>query len=262
MNSIQCSQCIYWVHKKCSGVRGRLAEDPDYVCPRCCDQAQPIDNRPVTQVDVDETLLDVESNFCYLGDMLCAGGGCKLAIVTRCSTAWGKFKRLLPILTSKHVSLRTRGKVFNACVRSALLHGSETWAPTAPDLQRLRRNDRSMVRWICGVRDDDKVSVDTLCAMLGVQEVTAALGTGRLRWYGHVARSSSCINSITSMTIPSARRRGRPKKTWSECVRADMKMCGLGSIDPLNREAWGLGVRYSSHLLPTPVPGTLAAVEK
>ena len=141
-------------------------------------------------------------------------------------------------------------------------HGSETWAPTASDLQRLRRNDRSMVRWICGVRDDDEVSSDSLCAMLGVQEVTAALCTRGLRWYGHVARSSSCINSITSMTIPSARRRGRPKKTWSECVKTDMKMCSLGSIDPLNREVWGLGVRHSSHLLPTPVPGTPAAVEK
>ena len=143
------------------------------------------------------------------------------------------------------MSLRTRGKVFNACVRSALLHGSETWAPTAPDLQRLHRNDRSMVRWICGVRDDDEVSSDSLCAILGVQEVTAALRTRRLRCYGHVAGSSSCINSITSMTIPSARRRGRPKKTWSECVKTDMKMCSLGSIDPLNREAWGLGVRHS-----------------
>ena len=210
VNSIQCSQCMYCVHKKCSGVRGRLAEDPDYVCQRCCDQALPIDNRPVTQVDVDGTQLDVESNFCYLGDMLCAGEDAKLAIVTRCSTAWGKFKRLLPILTSKHVSLRTRGKVFNACVCSALLHGSETWTPTAPDLKRLSRNDRSMVRWICGVRDDDEVSADTLCAMLGVREVTAALRTRRLSWYGHVARSSSCLNSITSMTIPSARRRGRP----------------------------------------------------
>ena len=64
--------------------------------------------------------------------------------------------------------------------------------------------------WICGVRDDDEVSADTLCAMLGVQEMTAALRTRRLRWFGHVARSSSCINSITSMTIHSARKRGRP----------------------------------------------------
>ena len=138
----------------------------------------------------------------------------------------------------------------------------KNFSPTAPDLLQLSRNDRSMVRWICGVRDDDEVSADTLCAILGVQEVTAALCTRRLRWFGHVAHSSSCINSITSMTIPSARRRERPKKTWSECVKADMKMCSLGSIDPLNREAWGLGVRHSSHLLPTPVPGTPVAIEK
>ena len=97
----------------------------------------------------------------------------------------------------------------------------------------------------------------THCAMLGVQEVTAALRTRRWRSFGRVARSSSCTNSITSMTIPRARRRGRPKKTWSECVKADMKMCSLGSIDPLNRKAWGLGLSHSSHL-----PGTPAAVEK
>ena len=115
---------------------------------------------------------------------------------------------------------------------------------------------------MCGVRGGDEVSADALCAMLGVQGVMAALHARRLRWFGHVARSSSCINSITRMKIPSARRRGRPKKTWSECVKADMKMCNLGSIDSPNREAWGLGVRHSSHLLPTPVPGTPAAVEK
>ena len=147
----------------------------------------------------------------------------------------GNFMRILPILTSKHVSHRTRGKVFNACVHSALLHGSETWAPTAPDLQRLHRNDRSMVRCICGVRDDDEVPAYTLCAMLGMQEVNAALRTRRMRLFGHVARTSSCTNSITSMTIPSTRKRGRPKQTWSVCVKADMKMCSLGSIDQLNR---------------------------
>ena len=69
------------------------------------------------------------------------------------------------------------------------------------------------------------------------------------------------FNKTVNM-IPSVRRRGRPKKTLSECVKTDMKMCSLGSIDPLNREAWGLGVRHSSHLLPTPVPGTPAAVQK
>ena len=94
--------------------------------------------------------------------------------ITRCGIACGKFKMFLPVLTSKHVSFGTRGKVLNACVRSVLLHGSETWAPAAPYIQRARRNDRSMFRWICGVRDD-KVIADILCAMLGVHGVTTAL---------------------------------------------------------------------------------------
>ena len=76
----------------------------------------------ITQVEVDGKLLDIEASFCYLGDMLCAGGGCVLPITTRCSTACGKFQQT----TSKHVSPLTFGKVFNTCVPSALLHGSET----------------------------------------------------------------------------------------------------------------------------------------
>ena len=199
----------------------------NYVCPRCCGQARPIDGRPVTQVDMDGTLLDVEAHFCYLGDMLCASGGCELAIITRCCTAWGKFKKLLPILTSKHVSLKTRGKVFDACVRSVLVY-----------------------------------EIDTLCTKLGIQEVTVAIRTRRLRWYGHVVRATSCTNTVMGMAIPSSRGRGRPRKTWSDCVRADMKVCSLGGIDPQNREAWRSGVRRSSRLLPTPVTGTPAAVEK
>ena len=51
-NSILCPQCKLWVHKKCSGITGRLTPDPDYICPRCRGEARPIDGRPVTQVDI------------------------------------------------------------------------------------------------------------------------------------------------------------------------------------------------------------------
>jgi len=174
-NTIKSSQCTLWVHKRCSSIQDRIVANPNYVWRKCRGQAPLIDGRIVTQVDVDGTLLDVETSFCYLGDMLSAGGGCSLVILTRCCNALGKFKKLLPILTSKHISLTVRGKVFDAWVRSVLLHGSKTWAPTAPDLQPLWQNDKSMIRWICGVKPHDEISIDLLCARLGIQEVTAAL---------------------------------------------------------------------------------------
>jgi hypothetical protein len=257
-NSILCSQCRMWVHKRCSGVVGRLTTDPEYVCPRCRNIARPIDGRPLTQVNIDGTELDVEASFCYLGDMLSAGGGCEHAIAARCCVAWGKFRKLLPILTSRHLSFKIRGNVYSACVRSSMLHGSETWAPNASDLQRLRRNDRAMIRWICAVKPKDEIPSDALHRKLGIDEVTSVVRIRRLRWYGHVQRASTCINSISQLTVPGNRDRGRPRKTWSECVRNDVKECNLSKYDPLDRDAWRKAIKFCQ-VLPTPDPGTTAA---
>ena len=127
-----------------------------------------------------------------------------------------------------------RGKVFSACVHSALLHGSETWALTAPNLQKLHRNDRAMIHWICGVKPHDEVHMETLYTKLGIHKVAVALRTKCLRWYGHVACASSGTYSITSIVITGPRGRGRPRKSWSECVKADVDVCNLEGIDPQN----------------------------
>ena len=105
-----------------------------------------------------------------------------------------------------------------------------------------------------------KVPMETLYTKLGIQEVAVALRTKRLRWYGHFARASSWTNSITSIAIPGPRGRGRPRKSWSECVKADVDVCNLEGIDPQNREAWRTGVRRTSQLQLTPGTGKLSAV--
>ena len=102
--------------------------------------------------------------------------------------------------------------------------------------------------------------METLYTKLGIQEVAVALRTKRLRWYGHVARASSWTNSITSIAIPGPRGRGRPRKSWSECVKAVVEVCNLEGMDPHNREAWRSGVRRTSQLQLTPGTGKLSAV--
>ena len=72
-NSIQCSQCMQWVHKNWSGIIKWLVANSNYVCRKCKGGVRPINGRTVTEVDDDGTMLDVEATFCYLGDILCSG---------------------------------------------------------------------------------------------------------------------------------------------------------------------------------------------
>ena len=162
------------------------------------------------------------------------------------------------IYTSKHISFKIQGKVFTACIRSTMLHGSETWAPNTSDLQWLRRNDRAMIRWIRGAKLEDEISSAVLHQKLDLDEITAVLRSRRLRWYGHVQRATSCINSITRLGLPGTRDRGRPRKTWSAYVRNDMTICNLDGVNPLDRNSWRTSVGRCQ-VLPTPESGTTIA---
>ena len=154
-NSIYCNGCKFWVHKKCSGLQ-HLTPNPDYRCARCMGNARPIDSRPQNEVQVGPDKLEVVASFCYLGDMLSAGRGCEIAVTSRVKTAWKRFKELLPVLTSRHLSYKTRGHVYSSCVRSAMLHASETWPLTK---MKLQRNDRAMIRQICNIKPEDMAMV-------------------------------------------------------------------------------------------------------
>ena len=136
-NAIFCGGCKRWVHKKCSGIKGPLRPDPEFRCTRCLGTAWAIDEREVSEVEVGNKKLEVVPEFCYLGDMLSAGGGCELAAITRCKCAWGKFRQLLPLLTNRYLPLLTRGKVYSSCMRSVMLHAAETWAMKVDTLNPL-----------------------------------------------------------------------------------------------------------------------------
>jgi len=65
---------------------------------------------------------------------------------------WNKFRQLVPVFTSKDVSLIMRGRLYSSCVRSSMLHGSETWPVRKENVVALQRAEMRMVRWMCGQR--------------------------------------------------------------------------------------------------------------
>ena len=76
---------------------------------------------------------------------------------TRIRIGWNKFRQLVPLLTNKDVSLIMRGRLYSSCVRSSMLHGSETCPVKKENVLALQRAEIRMVRWMCGVKLKDRL---------------------------------------------------------------------------------------------------------
>jgi hypothetical protein len=84
--------------------------------------------------------LDCVNRFCYLGDVIGDGGGVQEeATRARVRCAWGKFMELAPILTTRSVSLKLKGKIYRSCMQRVLVYTSETSAMRVDEMRRLER---------------------------------------------------------------------------------------------------------------------------
>ena len=147
--------------------------------------------------------------------MLDADGGCDSAVTTRVRSAWKKFREYLPILTGKGFSLELKGKVYATCV-SCLMHGSETWPMKVEHELKMNRTEMSMIRWMCGVKLNDRKKSEEL---LGSEPVSLMVKKSRLRWFGHVERKddNDWVKSCITWEVEEIRLRGCLKKTWWDC---------------------------------------------
>jgi len=83
--------------------------------------------------------LELVDKVCYLGDMLSVDGDADAAMDARIRIGWNKFRQLAPLLTNKDLSLIMRGRLYSSCVRSSMLHGSETWPVRKEKVVALQR---------------------------------------------------------------------------------------------------------------------------
>ena len=173
--------------------------------------ARPIDGRPQSEVQVGPDKLEVEASFCYLDDMLSAGGGCEITVITRVKTAWKKFRELLPVLTSCHLSYKTHGHVYSSCLRRAMLHASETWPLTKTNLQR---NDMAIIRQICSIKPEYVAMVRSseVLAKLELEDLDLILRERMLCWFGHLERSSGAVRTACDIQIDCRRGQGGPSQ--------------------------------------------------
>ena len=123
-NSIQCTKCKKWIHKRCSKIKQRLKQDPRFQCQNYSDKnvETAVDEKKKETVMKDGSRMKNVDSFCYFGDMIGAAGGAEEASRTRVRCAWGKFNELGSILLERGVSLKLKGKIYCLCVQRVLVY--------------------------------------------------------------------------------------------------------------------------------------------
>ena len=234
-NSILCTQCNKWVHKRCSGLASIYV--PDYICPTCMNPPQTISSE---SIQIQGGIIEEVESFCYLGDVLDRTCSADAAASARISAAWAKWREINSLLCNKGIPLRARARVYEACIRSVMLYGSETWPCTKKLEDMLLRSDRRMIRLMCGVTLQTRVPSEDLLHNSGLVDIRTVLKRNRLRMFGHVARrgSEEPLGKVRCLEAPGRRPPGRPKKTWAKNVEENLKEAGLEEQDALDRDRW------------------------
>ena len=239
VNSILCTECGKWCHKRCSGLRNVNEAGENYRCPRCMRGNR--EQRPEEQVmEVDGGELEIVDRYCYLGDVLTCESGAGDAARVRIAAAWNKWREISSLLTNKNIPLRNRAGVYCACVRPVMLYGAETWATTEAIERKINSSDQRMLRHMAYVRWEDRVSNDEVRRRCGVENIIDILRRSRLRWYGHVKRREDdhILRRALVMDVDGVRPRGRPRKVWRRCVEENMREMNINLETVHNRREW------------------------
>jgi len=111
--------------------------------------------------------------------LLSVDGDADAAVETRIQIGWNKFRNLLPLLTNKDISLTVRGRLYSGCVQSSMLHESETWPVRKENEVALQWVEMRMVRWMFGMKLQDRIPSKGLGERLGLDDIISVLQQNR-----------------------------------------------------------------------------------
>jgi len=86
---------------------------------------------------------------------------------------------------------------------------------------RISAAGKRMVRWMCGVKLQDRVPNKGLRERLGLDDIISVLQQNRMRWYGHVLRKedNDWVKKCMEYEVEAARPRELGERLWKKTVK-------------------------------------------
>jgi hypothetical protein len=81
-------------------------------------------------IQIDGNIIENVENFTYVGSNVSIDGGAAKDVNLRIQKARDVFARMSNIWRDNYLSIKTKLRIYNACVESVLSYGCETWYVT------------------------------------------------------------------------------------------------------------------------------------
>ncbi len=164
--------------------------------------------------------------------------GQRIACATR---AFGAMKK--QVFQNKMIQKEVKKQVYTTMILPILLYGSETWAPTMKDIQKLEVFHTRSLRSITGHSRLEGIPNRNIRKEAGQNTVEVMLRKNRLRWLGHVGRMTEqrTPREILDVRLTDGKRnRGGFKQRWQDKVQEDLKQLQMQNWEEvcLDRCKW------------------------
>ena len=195
--------------------------------------------------------LEVVDHFKYLGSTISEKGS-KPELLARIGQTTAALAKLKPIWKDRSISLGNKIRLMRSLALSVFLYACETWTLTAELQRRIAAMETRCYRRILGISymehiTNEEVKRRIRQAIGQYDDLLTIVKKRKLRWYGHVTRSSGLAKTILQGTVRGGRRRGRQKKKWQDNI---MEWTGLGFAETQrlaeDRDKWRAEVAKTS----------------
>ena len=141
------------------------------------------------RISIGDCTLDVVEDFTYLGSNISSNLSLDTELNMRISKASAAMARLIKrVWENTMLTIKTKTQVYQACVLSTLLYGSESWTLYTWQERRLNTFHLRCLRRILSISWQDCIPNTEVLATAGTLSMYALLTKRRLRWLGHVMR--------------------------------------------------------------------------
>jgi hypothetical protein len=209
---------------------------------RCQFSGENSDDRDVS---LDGRVVPMNDTFRYLRSMLQSDREIDEDVSHRIRVGWMKLRQIFSILCDKKVLNKLKCKFYRTAIRPTMMYDAECWATKRQHIQKMSVAEMRMLRWICDHTRKDRIRNDDIRDKLGVTPIQEKLVQHCLRWFGHIQRRSPeapIRSGILSRSENTKRGRDRPRLTWDEAIKRNLKEWNISKKLALDRGVWKMTI--------------------